>query len=133
MVHLVYCDNKTKELDKIINNEKTMIIRAAAGKKIPHRRVFTDETLYFIEKGTKAINYSATVTNVYNYVKLTDEEITKVVNDNNTKLNLTDEQKNRWHKKCICLVEFKDVRKIDSLIFDHQSNMDDWLILDKIE
>ncbi|MFT4105197.1 MAG: hypothetical protein QM657_05485 [Lacrimispora sp.] len=38
------------------------------------------------------------------------------------------------HEKCLCLVEFDGVQKIEPpLAFDHQGNMDDWLIIDKIE
>ena len=44
-----------------------------------------------------------------------------------------DKQKERWHKKCLCLVEFKDVEEIEPSAIDHQKNMDDWLILKKIE
>lgn len=133
MVHLVYCDNKTKELEKIINGEKTMVIRGAAGRKIPHSRVFKDEILYFMEKGTKKITAKAVVTDVQNFVKLSDEEITKTIEDNNHKLLLTDKQKERWHKKCLCLIEFAKVESITPLEFDHQGNMDDWLIIEKIE
>lgn len=50
MVHLVYCDDKTKELSKILEGNKTMIIRGAVGRKIPHSRVFKGEELYFMEK-----------------------------------------------------------------------------------
>lgn len=133
MVHLVYCDDKSKELNKIIDGSKTMIIRGAAGRKIPHSRVFKDEILYFMEKGSKKITAKAIVTNVLNYVKLTDEEITDIINSNNNKLQLTDKQKERWHKKCLCLIEFTNVEAIKPLDFDHQGNMDDWLIIDKIE
>lgn len=133
MVHLVYCDDKSKELDKIINGTKTMIVRGAAGRKIPHSRVFKDEVLYFMEKGTKKITAKATVKDVQNYVKLTDEEITKTIERNNEKLQLTDKQKDRWHKKCLWLVEFENVTPITPLDFDHQGNMDDWLIIEKIE
>lgn len=133
MVHLVYCDNVSKELSKILTGNKTMIIRGATGRKIPHSRVFKDEMLYFMEKGTKKISAKAIVTNVLNYVKLSDEEITNIIERNNDKLVLTDKQKERWHKKCLCLVEFGNVEAIEPLDFDHQSNMDDWLILDKIE
>jgi len=133
MVHLVYCDNVAKELSIILAGQKTMIIRGASGRKIPHSRVFKDETLYFMEKGTKKISAKARVTNVLNYVKLTDEEITAVIESHNDKLVLTDKQKERWHKKCLCLVEFAEVEAIEPLDFDHQSNMDDWLILEKIE
>ena len=133
MVHLVYCDDKSKELSKILDGSKTMIIRGAAGRKIPHSRVFKDDMVYFIEKGTKKINAKAVVVDVQNFVKLNDEEITKIIEDNNDKLQLTEKQKARWHKKCLCLVEFSNVEEISPLEFDHQNNMDDWLIINKIE
>jgi hypothetical protein len=137
MVHLVYCDNAGKKgekvLDKILKGQKTMIVRGAAGRKIPHSRVNVGETLYFMEKGTALIHVMATVKNVFNYVKLSDEEITKVLQENQPKLNLTEKQQQRWHKKCLCLVEFENVQEIEALAFDHQGNMDDWLIIDKIE
>jgi len=137
VVHLVYCDNAGKKdekvLNKIIAGTKTMIVRGAAGRKIPHSRVFSGETIYFMEKGSGKITASAAVKNVQNYVKLSDEEITKVLEENQCKLNLSEKQKERWHKKCLCLVEFSDVKEIETLDFDHQGNMDDWLIIEKIE
>ena len=137
MVHLVYCDNagkrEEKVLDKILNGTKTMAIRGAAGRKIPHSRVFEGDSLYFIEKGSGQISATATVSSVQNYVKLTEDEINKTIEENQEKLNLTQKQKDRWHKKCLCLVEFRDVKKITPLDFDHQGNMDDWLIIEKIE
>ena len=57
MVHLVYCDNAGKKgekvLDKILAGTKTMVVRGAAGRKIPHSRVFEGERLYFMEKGVQ--------------------------------------------------------------------------------
>jgi hypothetical protein len=137
MVHLVYCDNSGKSgervLDKILSGTKTMVVRGAAGRKIPHSRVFDGETLYFMEKGTAIISATATVKSVQNYVKLTVAEIVKMFEDNQSKLNLSEKQKERWHKKCLCLVEFENVEQIEPLDFDHQGNMDDWLIIEKIE
>ncbi|HBF4283427.1 hypothetical protein [Clostridioides difficile] len=137
MVHLVYCDNSGKKgekvLDKILAGTKTMVIRGAAGRKIPHSRVFEDELLYFMEKGTAKISAKATVKKVENYVKLTEDEISKILNENQPKLNLSEKQKVRWNKKCLCLVEFENVEEITPLDFDHQGNMDDWLIVEKIE
>lgn len=134
MVHLVYCDDKQKVLEKIMAGERTMTVRGAAGRKIPHSRVLVGETLYFMKKGSKKISAKAVVTDVQNYVKLTEDEINKVLADNQPKLSLTDWEKDRWHKKCLCLVEFVQVEVLDPpLDFDHQSNMDDWLILEKIE
>lgn len=138
MVHLVYCDNTGKSgervLDKIMSGQKTMVVRGAAGRKIPHSRVFDGEVLYFMQKGTAQISAQATVKCVQNLVKLTDEQIVKTLVDNQGKLALTKRQQERWHKKCLCLVEFGEVKAIDPpLAFDHQSAMDDWLILEKIE
>ncbi|WP_042351368.1 hypothetical protein [Bacillus massiliigorillae] len=133
MIHVVYCDNKEEELAKIIEGSKTMVVRGAAGRKIPHSRVFQDEILYFMEKGTKLITAKAVVDSVQNYVKLTDKEITEVLERNQDRLALSEKQKQRWHKKCLCLVGFKDVEQIEPLAFDHQGNMDDWLIIEKIE
>ncbi len=95
MVHLVYCDDKSKELNKILDGSKTMVIRGAAGRKIPHSRVFKDEVLYFMEKGSKKITAKAKVKDVQNFVKLADKEITKTIEDNNDKLQLNDKQKER--------------------------------------
>lgn len=134
MVHLVYCDDKAKELGKILDGTKTMVVRGAAGRKIPHGRVFEGDKLYFMEKGTKKVSAVGEVVAVQNYEKLTDDGIVNVLADNQLKLNLTDKQSERWHKKCLCLVEFGNVHPIDPpMDFDHQGNMDDWLIIEKIE
>ena len=109
-----------------------MVVRGASGRKIPHSRVNKDEELYFMQKGTKKVSAKARVVNVENHVKLLDSEIEEKLS--NPKLNLTDKQKERWHKKCLVLIEFEDVEKIEpELDFLHQSNMDDWLIIEKIE
>ncbi len=137
MIHLVYCDNAGKKgekvLDKILAGTKTMIVRGAAGRKIPHSRVFEGERLYFMEKGSAEIRTTAIVKEVQNFVKLSDEEITKTLAEHQNKLNLSEKQKVQWHKKCLCLVEFENVEEISHLAFEHQGNMDDWLILEKIE
>lgn len=138
MVHLVYCDNAGKKgertLDKIMQGSKTMVVRGAAGRKIPHSRVNDGEILYFMEKGSAQICAKATVKTVQNFVKLADSEITEILELNQNKLNLTPKQQERWHKKCLCLVEFENVEPlVPALAFDHQGNMDDWLIIEKIE
>lgn len=54
MVHLVYCDNSGKKgervLDKILSGTKTMVVRGAAGRKIPHSRVFEKRNTIFYGK-----------------------------------------------------------------------------------
>lgn len=118
---------------KILNGSKTMIVRGASGRKIPHSRVSKDEILYFMKKGTAKISAMAMVKGVQNFVKLQEEEIIKTLDDNQKMLNLSERQKERWHKKCLCLIEFEKVQLIEPLEFDQQGNMDDWLIIEKIE
>ncbi|MFV0395674.1 MAG: hypothetical protein ACK5LC_15020 [Coprobacillaceae bacterium] len=133
MMHLAYCDNVSKEIQKIIDGSKTMVVRGAAARKFPHSRVFEGETIYFMEKGTGKITVKATVDYVENLVKLTEDEINTVFEKHQERLQLTDKQKERWHKKTLCFVGFKDVEEIEPLEFDKQGNMDDWLIIEKIE
>ena len=105
MTHLVYCDNVGKKgerpIDKILAGIKTMVVRGAAGRKIPHSRVFEGEELYFMEKGTTQISAKAKVKSVQNFVKLTDTEIEDILSSNQSKLDLSDKQIVRWHKKCL--------------------------------
>lgn len=133
MVHLVYCDNKEKVLEKILEGTRTMVIRGAAGRKIPHSRVFEGETLYFMEKRTGKISAKAVAREVKNYTKLSKDESREIIQANQEKLNLSGQEINRWNKKCLCLVEFENLEEIEPLEFEHQGNMDDWLILEKIE
>jgi len=135
MEHLVYCDKKAKVLDKIIIGTKTMIIRGAAGRKFPHSRVFAGETLYFITNdGSGLIKAKAVVKNAFSSEKMTEEESKSLVASNMDKLNLTEAQVERWAgKKYLVLVEIENVSPIEPLQLDHQKNMDDWLIIEKIE
>lgn len=132
MEHLVYCDDKANVLEKICEGKKRMVVRGAAGRKIPHSRVFAGETLYFMKKGSKKISAKAVVINVENFVKLNDEEITEKLAERQELLQLTATQIKRWQKKCLCFVTFDQVEEITPMDFDHQNNMDDWLIVEQI-
>lgn len=107
MVHLVYCDNTGKRgervPDKILCGTKTMVVRGATGRKIPHSRVHVGETLYFMEKGSLAVSAKATVKDVKNHVKLTEDEINAAFSENAAKLNLTDKQRERCTRSASAL------------------------------
>lgn len=138
MVHVVYTDNGGKKgerlLDKIMLGEKTMIVRGAGGRKIPFDRVFAGNRLYFMEKGSLKISATAVVTAVKQYYKISEEEIARVFDDNAKALALSSKQRERWHKTCLCLVSFGSVTEISpQLEFEKQTNMDDWLMIEKVE
>ena len=133
MVHIVICDNKTCELSKILEGNKTMLIRGADGRKPPHSRVFFDDELYFTEKGSQKITAKSKVLDVQNFVKLPNDEIDKILDDNEFKLSLTKEQKEKYHKRCLCLVEFGTIEKIEPITFVPSRPTEDWVLLDDIQ
>lgn len=133
MVHVVYCDDKEQELEAILEGETTMVVRGATGRKIPHSRVFPGERLYLMKKGSGVITAAAVVQEVFNHTKLTDAQIEQVFDDHRHELRLSPAQRKRWHKRCLCLVRFAQVESIPPLQFERQGNMDDWLIIERIE
>ena len=131
MDHVVYVDAKSKEMDKLISREKTMVIRGAAGRKLPHGRVNAGDILYFINNnGEGEVKASGVVKNVFNSDKMSEEESIGLVKGNQEKLKLTDQEFKRWAgKRYIVLIEVESVRSITPFGIDKSQfgNMDDWL------
>ena len=50
MNHVIYLDAKANEMEKLLTGQKTMIIRGAAGRKIPYGQVNKEDILYFTNK-----------------------------------------------------------------------------------
>jgi hypothetical protein len=48
MDHVVYVDAQADELRRLLDGSKTMIVRGAAGRKLPYGRVSAGDRLYFI-------------------------------------------------------------------------------------
>ena len=135
MVHIAYCDKKAKELEKLFKGSKSMLIRGAAGRKIPYGRVNEGEKIYLVENdGSCEIKASALVKNVFNSEKMTKEESEKLIQENMDKLDLTSAQLKRWNgKRYLCLIEISDIKEIEPFKYTRTSNMDDWLIIEDIE
>lgn len=133
--HLVYLNSKAKELEKLLNKEKTMIIRGAAGKKSPlGGRAKVDDIVYFVETGGNlTIHYRGVITHVTESEKMTPEESAAFVEKYEKELNLSKEQYDRWAgKKCLAVYEISHIEKIEPFRYHRQSNMDDWIITDDI-
>ena len=72
MDHVVYVDTKAKELVKILAGDVTMIIRGAAGRKMPYGRVNQDDVLFLIQNdGSGQVRAKARVVSVFNSEKMT--------------------------------------------------------------
>lgn len=136
MDHVVYLDSKAAELEKLISGEKTMIIRGAAGRKLPYGRVNQGDKLYFIiNNGEGLVKAKATVSSVLNSEKLTKEDSISLIKENQNKLNLTEKQLSRWGgKRYLVLIEIEGFAVITPFEIDRSNygNMDDWLPIEDI-
>ena len=99
MDHVVYLDAKAQEMEKLLSGEKSIIIRGAAGRKMPYGRVNPGDVLYFINNNAEGvIKAKANVKTVFNSEKMTKEESAALVDDNQEKLQLTTKQFKRWRE-----------------------------------
>lgn len=136
MDHVIYVDAKAEEMEKVIEGTKKMIIRGAAGRKMPYGRVNVGDVLYFINNnGEGLIKATGLVNNVYNSDKMSKEESTELVEENQDKLQLTDKQFKRWAgKRYLILIEVENVKSVEPFSIDRSDygNMDDWLLVEDI-
>jgi hypothetical protein len=137
MDHVVYLDHKANEFEKLLNGQKTMIIRGAAGRKMPYGRVETNDTLYFIENdGSGVIKARGNVVGVLNSDKMTKEASTAFVDAHQDKLSLSKVQYERWAgKRFLVLIEIDQIVELAPFKLDRHEygNMDDWLPVGSID
>ncbi len=135
MEHIAYCDAKAKELQNLLNGSKTMLIRGAAGRKLPHGRVAEGEVVYLLENDSSGtIRAQGTVSNAFHSDKLTPEESGRIIEENMNQLKLTEAQKKRWTgKRYLCLIELKDVQEIKPFSYVREKNMDDWITVESVK
>ncbi len=136
MDHVVYLDSKAKELENILSEKKTIVVRGATGRKMPYGKVFEGDTLYFIEnKGDGLIKAKADVKNVWESEKQTPEDSKEILTKNQTKTCLNDSLIKRFSKRYLILITLKNIKEISPFRINRGSygNMDDWLPVGKIE
>lgn len=133
--HLVYLNKEGKELEKMLQCEKTMIIRGAAGKKSPlGGRAKAGDIAYFVETGGDlTITHKGTISKVVESAKMTIEESIEFINKYEKELNLSKKQYDRWAgKRYLAVYEISDLEKIEPFKYNREKNMDDWIITDDI-
>ena len=137
MDHVVYLDAKSKELENLVMGQKSMIIRGAAGRKIPHGKVNEGDVLYFINNnGEGKVKARGVVSSVLNSEKLSVEESFETIIRHQDKLQLPDRQFEKWAgKRYLVLVGIDEIKEIEPFRIDKSqfSNMDDWLPVGTID
>jgi hypothetical protein len=137
MDHVVYLDAESKELENLIKGNKSMIIRGAAGRKIPHGHVNEGDILYFINNnGEGKIKARGVVSSVISSDKLSIEESFKTIINYQDKLQLPDKQFSKLAgKQYLVLIDLNDIHEIEPFSIDKSifTNLDDWLPVGRIE
>jgi hypothetical protein len=137
MDHVVYLDKKADEMSRLLSGEKRMIIRGAAGRKLPYGRVSSGDRLYFLNNdGEGLVRARAVVESVLNSEKMTEQQSVGLVQDHQDQLQLTDRQFKRWAgKRYLVLISLRNVETVSPFEIDKSNygNMDDWLPVENIE
>lgn len=137
MDHIVYVEASSKEMNKILSGEKTMILRGAAGRKMPYGSVDAGDMLYFINNnGEGEIKARAKVKSVQNSEKLTPEASLYLIEENEDSLQLSRKQKEKFGgKRYLVLIEIASPEEIEPKAIDKSafSNMDDWLPVGNVD
>lgn len=137
MDHIVYLDARARELDKLLAGEKTMIVRGAAGRKLPYGRVSEQDRLFLVNNnGDGLVRAAAVVRSVFNSPQLTPGESVALLEGFRNELQLTPEQLRRWSgKRYLVLIGIGEIEEQEPFAFakGEFSNMDDWLPVGEIE
>lgn len=137
MDHVVYLDKAADEMARLLSGEKRMIIRGAAGRKMPYGRVSRGDMLYFLNNdGEGLVRARAAVESVLNSEKMTKQQSVELVQKHQNQLWLTDRQIKRWAgKRYLVLISLSSVETVSPFEIDKSEfgNMDDWLPVEKIE
>ncbi|WP_438715974.1 hypothetical protein [Enterococcus sp. AZ109] len=134
--HLVYLNKEGKELEKLLNKEKSMIIRGAAGRKSPlGGRAKVGDITYFVQTGGGLeVTHRGMITQVVESEKMTKEESAAFVQQYEKELNLSKKQYERWAgKKYLAVYEIDHLEAIEPFVYKRGKNMDDWIITDSID
>ena len=133
--HLVYLNSKAKELEKLLNNEKTMIVRGAAGKKCPlGGRAKVGDDIYFVQTGgDMTVTHKGVISRVIESEKMTAEESVDFIKKYEKQLNLSKDQYDKWAgKKFLAVYEVSGLEAIQPFKYSREKNMDDWIITEDI-
>lgn len=137
MDHVVYLDAEANEMRKLLEGQKTMIIRGAAGRKMPYGRVNAGDVLYFMNNdGEGVVKARAVVQSVFNSEKMEKDQSTDLVTEHRDQLQLTERQFKRWAgKRYLVLISVSDLEQVSPFAVDKSDygNMDDWLPVEDIE
>jgi len=137
MDHIVFLDSGSRELENLVSGNKSMIIRGAAVRTVPHGRVSEGDVLYFIiNNGEGRVRAKGVVSSVLNTERLTVEESFETIIKNQDKLQLPDKQFEKIAgKSFLVLIGIEDIKEIKPFRIDRSgfANVGNWIPVGKVE
>ena len=137
MDHVVCLDAGARELENLVNGNKSMILRGADVRDLPYGTVNEGDKLYFITSaGEGEVKARATVSNVFKSGKLSVEESFETIIRNQDKLQLPDNQFDRLAgKKYLVLIGISDIEEIEPFRINRTgfTYPDDWFPIGNID
>jgi len=137
MDHVVCLDAGAQELENLVKGNKSMILRGADVRDLLYGSVYEGDTLYFTSStGEGEVRAMGIVTSVFNSEKLTVEESFETIIRNQDKLQLPDQQFERWAgKRYLVLIGINDIREIEPFRINKAGFTcpDDWLPVGNID
>ena len=116
MNYLVYLNAQAGELEKILSGVKTMVLREIGDAQSATQVIKPGDSLFFFrDKDECALLGKATVARVI-YKNHFEEGLSHFLKEIQPKLQLTEDQYNRWsEKEAVLIVEFEAAQKIPVL------------------
>ena len=137
MDHVVCLDVGAKELENLINGNKSMIIRGSDVRDLPYKSVKECDILYFMSCiGDGEIKARGFVSYVYYSERLSVEASFETIIRNQDKLQLPDAQFDRMAgKKYLVLIGIEEIEMIEPIRIDRVrfTSQDDWLQVGNID
>jgi ABC-2 type transport system ATP-binding protein len=113
MNHLVVLDSRAGELEKILSGVKRMLVRDYDPHEADAEPVSPGDCLYFLRDAEdRTVRVRAIVARALLLTGTTDEELSHALKEMQPRLQLTEEQYNRWSaRRQVLLVEFEAAHK----------------------
>jgi len=131
MNYLIFLDSRAGELEKILSGVKCTLVKEFDPARSIRQPVSPGDTLYFLrEKDDCSLRVKATVVRVLTVINAPDESLTHTLKEFQPRLQLTEDQYNRWStREGVQLVEFDRAQKMDVIHVepDKATDRPDWI------
>jgi hypothetical protein len=137
--HVVYVDAGARELEKLIQGTKTMIVRGACEMEVPYGRVSPGDTIYFVdskEYSDRLVCAKAVVKDVLNVDTMTHVAAAELLQAYQSQLQLTKKEIARWvRRRYLVLITVENVIPVPPFSIDRSNygGADDWLPVGDIQ